>query len=102
MLAIGTYASCGVLVCLRGGSTDEIWTYTPEALDLGRNPPASALAQDVCGVDEVELSWTEVCFVQFLSVARHHCLRAIKAAPQVSIVGGSIGSTSIKLSTGST
>ena len=88
MPAIGTYASCEVLVWLRGGSTDECWTYTPEAGDLGRSFPARSLAQEVVEVDTAKAPWTEVCFVQFLSVARHHCLRAIKAAPHVPLLAG--------------
>ena len=51
MPAIGTYASCEVLVWLRGGSTDECWTYTPEAGDLGRSFLARSLAQEVVEVD---------------------------------------------------
>ena len=83
MPAIGRRASCECLVWLRGGSSDNCWYCTPEAGDLGRNFPSRALAQEVVEVDTGQTPWTEVCIVQFLSVARHHCLRAIKAAPHV-------------------
>ena len=88
MPAIGQYATCECLVWLRGDSTDNYWHFSPEAGDLGRNFPARALAQEVIEVDKGQVPSTEVVIVQFLSVARHHCLRAIKAAPQVPLLAG--------------
>ena len=88
MPAIGHYAPCECLVWLRGGSPETCWYYTPEAGDLGRSFPARALAEEVVEVDKGQAPWTEVVIVQFLSVARHHCLRAIKAAPQVPLLAG--------------
>ena len=85
MPAIGTYASCEVFVRIRGNSTGAIWFYTPEAGDLGKIFPARALAQEALEFDRAQASWTEVCVVRFLSVARHS---AIKAAPQVPLLAG--------------
>ena len=91
MFVLSKFVSCEVLVWLGGAHTDEVALYTPEVGDLGKQSPAKTLAFEVCEVDRASASWTEVCFVQFLSVRAADCRLAIKAAPQTPLfasVGG--------------
>lgn len=98
MPALGKFVSREVLAWLRGSNEDKVAFYTPEAGDLHKQFPAKSLAFERCEVDRARASWTEVCFVQFLSVARHHCFSAIQAAPQILLLA-SVGARQCRNST---
>ena len=81
MPALRKFETCEVLAWFRGGTIDDVVLFTPQAEDLSKSSPAKAMALEICEVDRVVASWTEVCFVQFLRAT--DCHSAIKAAPQM-------------------
>ena len=88
MPTLNTFVTCEVLAWLRGGTSDDIAFFAPQADNFSKGLPAKQSALETCEVDRAVCSWTEVCFVQFLCVRATDCFSAIKAAPQIPLLAG--------------
>ena len=72
----------------RGADVDEVVSFSPQHKDLDNSFPAKQLALELEEVDTGRISWTEVCFIQFLATGNDHVRKVLDAAPGVPLMAG--------------
>lgn len=86
MFASSNYSNGEVLMWHRGANGDAVTHYTPEGEDFSKPPFAKSLAYELEEVNQGVTSWTEACFVKFLSAGAGAVGSVIKVAPTIQLL----------------
>ena len=91
MPSIGKFVNVEVLMWRRGGGAIEVGHVFFEARDLGRHLSATNLTLEHCEMNETNVSWKQICFIQLLCCGGNDAHQNIKIDPHIPLfanVGG--------------